>query len=119
MEIDIDAHDTRVLLIHPKLDRPQLVGTSRHITGAWSILDLGWDTTKFILSGTSETVSGDTYTLFIYVPREVIISGAKAMTEKNFSVPVKNELTGNLLKLSFQGQSEKVRWQVQFKPVLR
>ena len=41
MKVEIEPHDTRVLLIHPLLNRPQLIGTSRHITGAYSISGLG------------------------------------------------------------------------------
>ncbi len=119
MDIDIETHDTRVILVHPQLERPQLIGISRHITGAFSILDLRWDDKKNILSGSSETVPGDTYSLFIYVPGEVSVTQINAMTVKNHEVKVQSEETENLLKLSFQGQADPVRWQVQFKDVVR
>ncbi len=41
------------------------------------------------------------------------------MTVKNHEVQVQSEETENLLKLSFEGQTEPVRWQVQFRPVVR
>jgi hypothetical protein len=114
IEIGIEPHDTRVLLVHPLLERPQLVGTSRHISGAFSILDLRWDDANKNLLGSSETVTGDTYSLFIYIPNGTSISQVKATTRGNREVPVSVELTGNLLKLSFQGQPEAVEWQVGF-----
>ena len=43
IDVEVTAHDTRVLLIHPALDRPQLMGTSRHISGAYSIEVQNWD----------------------------------------------------------------------------
>jgi hypothetical protein len=113
--VEIEPHDTRVLQVHPLLDHPQLIGNSRHISGAFSILGLNWDEVKNTISGTSENVIGDTYSLFIYVPGGFGIEQVKADTEKNKEVPAQSELTGNLLKLSFQGQAEKVDWQVQFK----
>jgi hypothetical protein len=116
MEIDIETHDTRVLLVHPLLDRPQLVGNSRHITGAYSILDVSWDDMKNSLSGLSETVPGDTYSLFIYIPDGVSILKTKATTIGNIEVPLIIEQTSNLVKLSLQGQAETTRWQVQFNP---
>ena len=119
MEIDIEPHDTRILLVHSLQDRPQLVGTSRHITGAYSILDLRWDETKNILLGSSETVPGDTYSLFIYIPGGVSLSQVKATTVGDHEVPMISELTGNLLKISFQGQHESVGWQVQFNTIPR
>lgn len=114
MEIDIEPHDTRVLLIHALQERPQLIGTSRHITGAYSILDMKWDSPKNSLRGLSETVLGDPYTLFIYVPNGFKISRALATTTGNREVKVNREEVGNSLKLSFQGQAETVSWQVEF-----
>ena len=113
--VEIESHDTRVLQVHPLQDHPQLIGNSRHISGAFSILGLNWDGTNNILSGSSETVKGDTYSLFIYVPDGIGIEQVKAITEKNKEVTAQSELTGNQLKLSFQGQVEKVDWQVQFR----
>lgn len=108
MKVDIATHDTRVFLIHPLLNRPQLMGTSRHITGAYSIKDLGWDSSKNQLQGSSETVPGENYTLFIYVPQGISASQVRA------TVPVHHELNGSTLKVSFQGQTEPVDWAVEF-----
>ena len=115
MEIDIEPHDTRVLLVHPLQDIPQLVGTSRHITGAYSILEMEWNSPGNNLRGLSETVKGETYSLFIYVPDGIKISQAQAMTSGNHVVNVNRELVGNSLKVSFQGQSEPVQWLIKFK----
>jgi hypothetical protein len=112
--VSIEPHDTRVLSIHPLLERPQLIGTSRHITGAYSILELNWDITSNKLSGSSETVSGDPYSLFIYFPDNISVSQAYAKTVSNKEVPAKMKLSGNLLELSFQGQKEVIEWQVEF-----
>jgi hypothetical protein len=114
LEIDIEPHDTRVLLVHELQERPQLIGNSRHISGAYSILDLEWDYSKNTLSGTSETIQGDIYSLFIYVPDETNISQVRATSSGNREVKVNHELVGNSLKLSFQGQPETVKWQVGF-----
>jgi hypothetical protein len=114
LEVTIEPHDTRVLLIHPVLERPQLIGISRHISGVYSILGLNWDDINNKLSGSSETIPGDPYSLFIYIPDKISISKAQAITGGNREVPVKVEMKGNLLDLSFQGQQETVEWQVEF-----
>ena len=114
MKIDIEPHDTRVLLIHPVLNRPQLVGTSRHITGAYSILDQAWDAAKSTLRGSSRTVAGEPYTLWFYVPEGVAAAAVGARTKGNREVPTQHELAGNSLKVSLQGQSEDVEWEVKF-----
>jgi hypothetical protein len=114
MEVEIEPHDTRVLFIHPLLSRPQLVGTSRHITGAYSILDVAWDAARNRLRGSSEAVPGDAYTLWVYVPEGVTVSQVRAATKGNREVPVRHELSGNSLMVSFQGQQEAVDWEVEF-----
>jgi gluconolactonase len=114
MEIDIEPHDTRVLLIHPLQSRPQLIGNSRHISGVHSILDLKWDNSNNILSGTSETVQGDIYSIFIYVPDGMTLSEAKATSISDNELKAKSELAGNMMKVSFQGQKDKIRWRVKF-----
>ena len=113
--VEIEPHDTRVLQVHALQDHPQVIGNSRHISGAFSILGLSWDDTKNILSGLSETVLGDTYSLFINVPDGFRIEQVRVVTDKNKVVQAESEQTGNLLKLSFQGQAEKVDWQVNFR----
>ena len=119
MEIDIEPHETRVLIVHPLQGIPQLVGTSRHITGAYSILEMEWNNSGKSLGGLSETVKGDTYSLFLYVPDGIKISKVKATTVGNNEVKVNFELLGNSLKVSFQGQSEPVRWVVEFSGNIR
>jgi hypothetical protein len=114
MDVTIAPHDTRVLLIHPLLHRPQLVGTSRHISGAYSIRDLAWEDANNRLRGSSETVRGDDYTLWFYVPNGVTVSQVRAGTKGNAAVPVHHELSGNSLKVTFPGLQEMVEWEVAF-----
>jgi hypothetical protein len=114
MAVTIEPHDTRVLLIHPLVNHPQLVGTSRHITGAYSIQRMEWDEAQNRLRGSSVTVGGDPYTLWIYVPKGVSVSQVRARTTGSSEVPVHRELSGNSLRLSFQGQPETVNWEVDF-----
>ncbi len=114
MKVEIGPHDTRVLLIHPLLNRPQLIGTSRHITGAYSISDLQWDGSRNQLRGSSESIPGETYTLFINVPEGLSVAKAGAAAKGSSEVPVHRELSGNTLSLSFPGRKEAVDWEVEF-----
>src|SRR5262249_31319862 len=65
---EIEGHDTRVILLHPLKDHPQLIAISRHISGVYSIRELRWEASARVLHGVSETMPGPPYTLFIYVP---------------------------------------------------
>ena len=114
MPVAIDPHDTRVFLIHPLSNRPQLIGTSRHITGAYSILDLEWDGLRNRLRGSSATIPGEDYALWVYVPKGMSIAQARARTSKNRVVSVHQNLNGNSLRLSFEGQPDTMNWEVAF-----
>jgi hypothetical protein len=114
MDVAVEPRDTRVLLIHPLLNRPQLVGTSRHITGAYSINDLAWDGAKKQLRGTSDTVAGADYALWFYVPTGVKITQARATSGSRNIIPVQQQLTGNALVVRFPGQQGTVRWWIDF-----
>ena len=114
MAVTIEPHDTRVLLIHPLVNHPQLVGISRHITGAYSIQGMEWDGAQHRLGGSSVTVAGDPYTLWVYVPKGVSVSQVRARTKGSSEVPVQHELSGNSLRMTFAGQPEPVQWEVEF-----
>jgi hypothetical protein len=116
MDVEIEPHDTRVLLIHPLLNHPQLIGTSRHISGAVSIQSLIWDSSRNTLSGSSQTVPGDDYTLWVQVPKGVAVSAVRAVTSGNREVPAHHEMAGNSLALSFAGQADPVNWEIEFAP---
>jgi len=114
MSVPIEPHDTRVLLIHSLLSRPQLVATSRHISGAYSIQELAWEGSKNLLRGTSDTVPGDDYKLWFYVPGGFAVTQVHATTPAKGEIPSRHELRGSSLALSFSGQREPVNWQVGF-----
>jgi hypothetical protein len=61
-----------VLCVRKKLDRPQILSTSRHITqGAIDIDQMKWDQEKRVLSAVSNVVKGDLYTITFYVPEDL------------------------------------------------
>jgi hypothetical protein len=114
--IDIGPHDTRVLAIHPLLARPQLIGNSRHLTGAYSILDQEWDGSTNKLSGTSEPMPNEPYSLWFYLPKGFAVKHLSVIAEGKSEIPEKHLLTGNALAVTFQGQQRPVRWEVSFAP---
>ncbi len=114
ISLEVEGHDTRVILVHPWLNHPQLIGTSRHITGAYSVLELAWNASQNALEGSSETVPGAPYALFVYVPEKTGTPKARATAKAGGEVPVRQGQTGNLLSVSFQGRTEAVQWRIEF-----
>ena len=114
ISVEVKGHDTRVLLVHRLLSRPQLIGTSRHITGAYSIQDLSWDAAGNALYGLSEIVPGADYTLFIHLPPGMTATPTPTATAGANPVEVLQERNGNLLSVTFKSPKSPVSWQVKF-----
>jgi hypothetical protein len=109
----VEGHDTRVLFIRPLLDRPQLVGMSRHVSGSYSIGALQWDPWKNLLRGTSNAPAGEPYTLWIHVPREFHTTRIAALSHGKI-VPVSDHITGESLSVRFKGKPATIDWEVEF-----
>lgn len=61
--------------IREREDQPQLIATSRHIScGGYEIRDVSWNAR--VLSGTSDLVAGDSYTIYILEPVAYEFQGA-------------------------------------------
>jgi len=109
LQVDVAPHDTRVLLIRPVVDHPQLLGNSRHISGAYSITKLSWDGSAAQLRGTSETVKGEPYTLFVHVPR-----GYKPLGVRMSAGTARISLKTDVAVVDFPGGGDPVDWTVEF-----
>lgn len=114
LPIGITPHDTRVLLIHPQTDHPQVLGTSRHITGSYSLESVDWNEASHILSGSSQSVAGDPYRLWIHVPGGASPKNVSATTTDGKPVAIQQQRDGELLTLSFTGVASPVNWKVNF-----
>ena len=106
----LPAHGTHVFTIRHQEEHPQLLASNRHITGAVSIKKNDWNSSKMILTGISETIPGEQYLLFVYVPTDFQIDDISADAEN-----LTHSLGGNrLLKISFTGQEKPVNWSLKF-----
>jgi hypothetical protein len=114
MSVQIDGHDTRVVLLHPLLDRPQLLGCSRHITGAFSIQEVAWDAGSRTLHGVSEVVPGEEYSLFIHLPSEGAFDPQPSARAGTNALTIRQDKSGELLTLSVKSDVTLVNWQVRF-----
>ena len=109
IETEVPPHGTAVLILRPLKSIPQLLATSRHITGAFSIKQLAWNKSKSALSGISETIPYTIYSLYLYVPDGVTLSKVDSDTRVLF-----NKLEGNLLEVAFQGREKPIKWALNF-----
>jgi hypothetical protein len=92
---------------------PQLVGISRHITGAFSLEGYRWDSAERRLTGVSQAIAGERYALTVYVPPGERLLRAAA-TSDGKPVALDSAQTGNTVTVSFSGQPGKVEWKIWF-----
>ena len=114
LQAEIEPYDTRVLLIHRLLDRPQVLGTSRHITGAYSVAKLSWNAAARKLAGEAATVPAEPYVLWVHVPRGLTLARLRAAAQGGAELPVDRRIAGDLLTVSFSGAARPVEWEMEF-----
>jgi hypothetical protein len=114
LDLAIGPHDTRVLLIHPLTNRPQLIGNSRHISGSYSIVSQSWDMTKKDLHGESLTVAGKAYTLWFAIPDGYEKASVQVSGKDGKAISSEWRHQGQFASLRFTGTGEAAEWRVQF-----
>lgn len=107
----VSAHGTKALIIKKSADdRPQLLATSRHLTCAYSIESLNWNSTERTLTGSSITVPGDTYTMYIHLPENIELAKVTSNSEN-----IRHSITADrILQVSFPGTEKPVAWKIAF-----
>ncbi len=114
LELDVEPHDTRVLLIHGLLNQPQLIGNSRHLTGAYSINELTWDAGRNTLRGSSETIPEERYALTFAVPAGMTAGNPRVTGENGQVITFDRKATRGSLVLSFVNAGSRADWTVPF-----
>jgi hypothetical protein len=114
LSLEIEPHDTRVLSIHPLEEHPQLLALSRHISGTYSLRELSWDSSQLELTGVSDIVPGDPYSIWLYVPDGYRMDQLR-VTNGNQEIPVSKEWNGPALKFTFVATAGPARWTAQFR----
>ena len=105
-------YNSQVFVIRERLARPQLVATSRHITGGGvDLIDLSWDGAR--LSGRSRVVAGDPYEVYVTVPAGYVLDRATCT-----DVPAGAQARdGALARFTCRSEtSREIDWSVTFRP---
>ena len=112
IEQTVPAHGTIALIIRKENGHPILMGTSRHITSAYSLKYYHWDDETKIMSGKSEIVPGDKYVLYIYAPKGTAQKDLKVNSSAR-KVTV-NRIESGLMAVSFDSDEESLTWSIHF-----
>ena len=105
LSFDLRPSSCRVLALERYSDRPQLVGTSRHVTqGAIDLAAVEWDEVNHTLAGRSEVVGDDPYELRIVAP----LLGPEAWKAESATVSDADRQAGVTVRLEQQGPQVRV-----------
>jgi hypothetical protein len=109
-EID-STYKCQVFCFRKKQDRPQLLATNRHIScGGYELKQLQWQLKK--LSGQSELVPADDYTLYVHEPEGFVF---ESMVTTGADL-VENTKTGNVRAITIRSSAGgMVPWEVRYK----
>ena len=119
LTVRLPAHGCRIIALHPLIDRPFVLSTSRHVTqGMTDIVTETWSGKT--LSGESRVVGGDPYELRIYAPAQPhawqIAHAAVSPADDAGGVRTSATQEGNSVRVSVTcPQSRKVDWTVAFR----
>jgi len=114
LDLQIDPHDTVVLLVHRLLNRPQLIANSRHISGSYSVVRQEWDEPKNELRGQSTPIAGKPYTLWFHTPVKERKVSVNVLSESGNEVPFHWQQDGEFASLTFTGMDEPENWSIRF-----
>jgi hypothetical protein len=115
-EFTLPPGSCKVFALRKKIDRPQLIGTSRHISqGLVDVIDVKWDEEKNVLSGRSRVVGDDPYELRIDTAGRKVEQVTTAGGGGRFETAAKAHGDDGGLRVTFTSPaSGEVTWQVRF-----
>jgi len=107
------AKNVHVYSIRTKLDRPQIISTSRHISqGGVDLAEVNWDEKTLRLFGSSDVTGADQYAITLYVPTRFEIVSAQ-FDDK----PIKPGMKTGTVSIRFMPEKNgRISWSIEFKP---
>ncbi len=108
----LEPKGVQVYAIRQKLDRPQVVSTSRHISqGGVDLKQVRWQPQTHTLAGRSSVVGGDNYELVVRVPQPMTLSSATIGGQ-----PAKTVVDGDIVRVGcVPSATGDVDWALDFK----
>jgi len=118
LKTDLPPSSCRIIALKPLLDRPVLVGTSRHVTqGIVDIAEQTFSSKRKTLTGKSKIVADDPYELRIFTPDEKWKLKSVTIAKSDSKADVRTELDRRAQQIRVTIISPKnrtVSWKISF-----
>lgn len=110
--INVPARGVRVVTLHPVKDRPQWIGSDRHVTQSGiEITEIEWDNTNNQLKGVAQLIDTFPITMHIRVPDRFRFSEIKC---NNAKYDISKDL--NLMSITLRGnKTSKINFNLKFR----
>ena len=108
----LKPHQALVYSLHRKLNRPQFLSTSRHITqGLVDLEDLKWEESTLTYSGTAKAVRGEAHAVVVAANGHEV-DGVEVSSGKAVSEPME----GGLHRITITGHDGgDIRWSIRYR----
>ena len=117
LQVELPPGSCRIISLQQKLDRPQLVSTSRHVSqGIVDVTEQNWNSPTKVFSGVGRVVKNDPYEIRLYVPADyrVDVVQASDVTRKT-EIPVRFEQNDQTVRVNFTPtRTGLVSWLIRF-----
>jgi hypothetical protein len=115
-EIQLAPGTCKVIALRKKIDRPQLLSTSRHITqGLVDVVKVEWDAGKRALRGRSRLVGGDAYEFRMDTAGAVMQTISLSADDQSANVSASPKQEGNHLRVTLNSPvTREVSWEIRF-----
>ena len=126
--IRLTAYSSRVISVRKMTGIPQVLSTTRHLSqGALELEDIYFNSDTCVLTGITNLVPNDNYSIFIYVPGTFCLLrteisnpfiGIERVNDIEENESLVDSITPTILKLNFcSNKACKIPWSVSFIPV--
>jgi len=119
LKSELRPSSCRIISIRPVVDRPVLVGTSRHVTqGIIDVVEEKWNPKTPALTGRSRVVAGDPYELRVFAGRDdwKIESVVLGKSDSKAGVKTQSKQRGREIRVMIKSsENREVEWAIRFK----
>ena len=111
LNVSLNPNSCKVFSIKRKLDIPQIISTSRHITqGAVDLKNVGWNEEVKILNVESDNlVIGDEYSVIVYIPPDLVFNKCQSNFESEIF-----QISDNVIEIRFTVINKFFEWSLIF-----
>lgn len=111
MTLQVPGNSCKVITLRQKQGIPQILSTSSHITqGAIDLEQVSWNADSLVLKGTSRGVVGESYKIYLYVPRDPEVKYQLSHVQADIPQFTTQMVSPEVMEISFTFTARLAQW---------